>query len=288
MNPDMIEASGKVDKAAARTMLETFASVGAQSFDVTLTNQKSEKIRFRKQQSLNFLRSTLPAQLDAATSFQHNLIVRPHGPGMFIQLDDLDAQAMGRIKPVAFLGLQTSPGNYQAWIAMQEAEDKYFARRLRKGAGADDTASGATRVAGSLNFKDRYAPEFPRVEITHSTPGLFATRDQLESLGLVAAPEVALPSPARISQRHSSTRKWPSYDMCVNGAPPNQGKTGPDISRADFTWSMTALDWGHSAEDTASKLMEVSRKAQENGERYANLTVQNAAAAVERRRVAQR
>ena len=48
---------------------------------------------------------------------------------------------------------------------MPDAEDKDFARRLRKGTGADPTASGATRVAGSLNFKDKYAPDFPRVAI---------------------------------------------------------------------------------------------------------------------------
>jgi hypothetical protein len=45
---------------------------------------------------------------------------------------------------------------------------------------------------------------------------------------------------------------------------------------------MTALDWGWNIEETAARLMEVSSKARENGERYAALTAQNAAAAVER------
>jgi len=36
----------------------------------------------------------------------------------------------------------------------------------------------------------------------------------------------------------------PSYLRCVQGAPENRNKTGPDISRADFTWCMTALSWG--------------------------------------------
>ena len=40
-----------------------------------------------------------------------------------------------------------------------------LARRLRKGAGADPTASGATRISGSLNFKTKYAPEFPLVDV---------------------------------------------------------------------------------------------------------------------------
>jgi hypothetical protein len=46
---------------------------------------------------------------------------------------------------------------------------------------------------------------------------------------------------------------------------------------------LTALSWGHSIEETAARLMEESGKARENGERYALMTAQNAAAAVERR-----
>jgi len=46
---------------------------------------------------------------------------------------------------------------------------------------------------------------------------------------------------------------------------------------------MTALDWGYNVDETANKLMEVSSKARENGERYAIRTVGNAAAAVERK-----
>jgi hypothetical protein len=48
---------------------------------------------------------------------------------------------------------------------------------------------------------------------------------------------------------------------------------------------MTALTWGWPIEDTAARLMEESAKARENGERYALMTAQNAAAAVERRKI---
>jgi hypothetical protein len=43
-----------------------------------------------------------------------------------------------------------------------------------------------------------------------------------------------------------------------------------------------ALDWGWGIEDTADRLMQESRKAQENGEDYALRTARNAAAAIER------
>jgi hypothetical protein len=43
-----------------------------------------------------------------------------------------------------------------------------------------DTASGATRVAGSLNFKDKYAPVFPRVAIHQTNPGRMTNAAELE------------------------------------------------------------------------------------------------------------
>ena len=126
--------------------------------------------------------------------------MRPHGHGVsFIQLDDLGADLLARLAPAVFLILQTSPANFQAWLAISGAEDKDFARRLRKGTGADATASGATRVAGSLNFKEKYAPHFPRVLIEQAQPCRKTTAAELDQLGLVAAPErtPASPPPAR-------------------------------------------------------------------------------------------
>jgi hypothetical protein len=95
--------------------------------------------------------------LAIAEARQQNVIVRPNGAdAVLVQLDDLKtAAAPAKVKPVAFLALHTSPGNHQAWIAVSDPGDADFARRLKKGAGADPTASGATRVAGSVNFKDK-------------------------------------------------------------------------------------------------------------------------------------
>jgi hypothetical protein len=66
----------------------------------------------------------------------------------------------------------------------QDAKD--FARRLRKGTRADLTASGATRVAGTENYKRKYEPQFPTVAIRDTPPGRVMTLSQLESFGLVA------------------------------------------------------------------------------------------------------
>ena len=130
-------------------MLDAFASVGAERFDLTLTDAAGVKVGFRGNRPLDQLRSAMPAILQEAAERQHNVIVRPRSAGAtLIQLDDLGEDAAERLRPVSFLVLRTSPGNYQAWVAVADA-DADFARRLRKGAGADLTASGAPASAAA-------------------------------------------------------------------------------------------------------------------------------------------
>jgi hypothetical protein len=64
----------------------------------------------------------------------------------------------------------------------------------------------------------------------------------------------------------------------------NNSKTGPDISRADFMWCLMAAQRSHSVEEIAARLMEVSSKADENGEQYARLPAENATAAASMQR----
>src|SRR3954453_19475570 len=219
----MEDDSATAAHAAARNMIDTFGSVGATRFDVTLTTAAGEKDSFRRGMSLSDLARTLPGMRDAAAITKRNVIVRPYSPSIiFVQLDDLKSDQLAPLAPAVFLTLETSPGNYQAWAALRSMEDKDFARRLRKGTGADATASGATRVAGSLNFKTKYAPNFPRVRIATAQPGRTTTTAELEQLGLVASPEEFAPlnmTPARSIP--ASNRKWPSYAMALDGAPLN-------------------------------------------------------------------
>jgi DNA primase RepB-like protein len=274
--------------AQALDMLAVFESIGVKAFDVTITDIKGEKVpgAFRANRGVDQIRAGIVPLLDHATRARENFIIRPRSTAAtLIQLDDLPADAAAKIAGYAFMVLCTSPGNFQAWVAVKDAPAD-FARRLRKGAGADPSASGATRISGSLNFKTKYAPAFPLVDITEANPGRITTADELDRAGFVAPAEEA---PRRVSNRVSQpgragkARRWPSYALCVQNAPPVHQGERPDISRADFTWCMMAIDWGHSPEDTARRLMEESAKAQENGEGYAATTATNAAAAVARR-----
>ena len=105
------------------------------------------------------------------------------------------------------------------------------------------------------------------------------TRAELEALGVVAARGKGNacrdPRPS-----HGARRGWPSYQRCLEGAPEQEGGR-PDISRADFTFCLLAIDWGWGVEETAERLMQESGKAQENGEAYALRTARRAAEAID-------
>jgi len=245
----------------ALAMIDIFAGAGATRFDVTWTSAAGEEQNFRRNCMLAYLTRVMPAVLDDAARKQRNVIVRPRGgTGVtFVQLDDLNADKLARVAPAVFLTLETSPGNFQAWAAVKDADDKDFVRRFKKGTGADATASGATRIAGSINFKAKYAPDFPSVTIREAHGGRVTTTDELERLGLVAAPEILAEPPPGISPPRSGPgpgkRRWPSYGRCLDGAPLNSEETGPDTSRADFVWCMTAITWGWTVDETKARLI---------------------------------
>lgn len=285
----MGDREGKPDAGKALAMLSAFASVGARAFDVTVTDIEGKKVegKYRGNRSIEELRRTIERMLQEAERDRHNVIIRPRSTiATLIQLDDLDAEKAERIAPYAFMVIRTSggqgsAGNHQAWVAVENNAPPDFSRRLRKGAGADPTASGSTRISGSLNFKTKYAPAFPLVEITHANAGHIITTAALNEAGFVAAPEqVRPPRPAASRVSPGSRKRWPSYELCVQGAPPTHGDDRPDISKADFTWARTAIEWGWSVEATASRLMEFSSKAKENGERYAVQTATRAGESV--------
>ncbi len=301
------------DIKAAQRMLDTFTSMGAESFVVTKTELEwpgHKQVKWRKTYSASELQERLPAMVRTAAIRRpckisdsetimagENLIIRPTGKGAaFVQLDDLNAQQLDRVRPAVFIIHATSPGSHQAWIAVSGLPEgkeafKEFMRRVRKAVGGNDkSASHATRVAGTENFKTKYAPEFPTVTIVETHPGRVMTPVQLEALGLLAPPEpvntTALKFTRQAENRSARDRQWPSYEKALAGAP--LSSDGPDRSRADFWWSYLALQRGWSAEDTEAKLIEVSEKARERvrgGDAgYVHVTVTNAAAWLERSR----
>ena len=274
-----------VSSGQAFRMLETFATVGAHSFDLTLTTRAGEKVRFQRAVALEPLRCTFTVLFDSALRREQNVIVRPRSSTVrFIQLDDLSSAMIQHVRKVAFLGLETSPGNHQAWVASLNNEAD-FSHRLRTRTGADLCASGAARVAGSLNFKEKYAPKYPSVSILYAdssrapiSEAEFVQLGLLSDLTLKANRQCGGYQPPLCAQ--SRPKAWPSYQRCLEGATRTRDGKRLDISRVDFTWCVIAADWGWNAQEVATRLMQESPKAQEMGDRYALLTAERASAVV--------
>ncbi|HEY7336485.1 MAG TPA: DNA-primase RepB domain-containing protein [Bryobacteraceae bacterium] len=265
----------------ARRMVEAFAALNACRFDLTLTDIDGCKQSFWSALEVRRLQRELWSLLPSAIARHHNVIVRPRGAAVqLVQLDDLNCAEVERVRTIAFLVLATSPGNHQAWVALRETAPDW-ARQLRQGIGADPSASGATRIAGSANFKREYAPDFPAVRLREMNPHRVVSGAHLLALDLVAAPALRLEPRARVSWGRN--RRWPSYQQCLQNAPLAHRNDRSDVSRADFTFCLIALDWGWGSEDICQRLSVSSRKAREQGEIYVRLTVQRAVEALQRR-----
>jgi len=297
------------DVKAAAAMLDAFASVGARAFDVTLLDIEGREQGYQSNRGLEELRRSMSKRLEAAARSQHSIVIRPRSTtATLIQLDDFDDEEAERIEQCSFLTIRTSPNNYQVWLAVTDAPTgkeaaREFKTRVRRGAGADHSASGATRIAGSLNFKTKYAPAFPRVAITRTNAGSMTTVAALELAGLLAPreepqpPASVPPEPAppgrKVTGQGTAPRHWPEYPRALRGAPKKEDGT-PDRSLADFMFCKWAVERGHSIEATAAKLAEVSQRAREAISRgdveragfdgYCKLTAKNAAVALDRNR----
>lgn len=265
-------------------MLDIFASFGVRAFDLTETDLDGRRRSFRPSQEWKLLGRWRASLLESAAARQDNIIVRPRG-GTFelVQLDDLRGAGLECVRSIAFLILATSAGNHQAWVAVRECPAD-LARRLRQGSGADPSASGAARIAGSVNFKRKYAPDFPDVSILETTPHRTTSRAELEGRGLLAPHQLPNPTtPPRRVSLSGRPQAWPSYELCLRNAPRAHNSDRADVSRADFTFCLLAIDWGWTVPDVCQRLLQMSPKARQSGEVYAARTAQKAAAAVARR-----
>jgi hypothetical protein len=295
---------GDTPVGKALTMLGAFASVGARAFDLSLTDLTGAPVKGlqRPGKSLEEMRHSIGRVLHEAEHNRHNVIIRPRSAtALLIQLDDFTAEKAAQVEPCAFMTVCTSPGNYQVWLAISDGPQesdreaaKQFRTHVRRGAGADHSATGAVRIAGSKNFKQKYAPAFPIIELTRVDVGRTVTTAALEKAGLLIPREApAIQPPAGVPRsnppaRPARGRYWPDYQQALRGAPLKSDGTH-DRSLADFMFCKWAVERGWSIEETAEKLAEVSAKAQERirlkaDASYTLLTARNAAAAVERER----
>jgi hypothetical protein len=264
----------------ALSMLAAFTRAGATTFDVTTKLLSGEKKGFRRRVATRSLIRDLTRLMEAAEAETLNIIIRPHSRDIsFIQLDDIQEEALEALTPHSCCSIQTSEGSYQAFIAVSGLDKKSrekIRQQLVEIAKADAGASGAARLAGSFNVKERHRKadgSFPRVRILSPGNGRIFSVPELIASGLIRSVVAKVPeSSCKTIAKRPRRTIVPNYERTKLYVRPKEDGT-TDRSAVDLLYAITCLDWQISREKTAKLLHEYSEKAAERGEDYVERTV---------------
>jgi len=259
--------------ADARDMLKAFASVGVGLFTLIGTSEDSTIFLVRKFCDHDTLYLNLCSDLLEAERLKYSLHLRPYSiSGNLVQLDDVDISsscASGLLQPL--LIIETSRKNYQMWLAFDEKIYLDELKSIKKLFKADPGATGSCRLGGSLNFKEKHAPDFPTVRVVYSSCGAVSSKTQIlsaiDAYTTDTGRKTPLPgrSPFTSIPGCGNRKSWPFYDRALETAPKKRDGSGIDRSVADYNWCCMALKFGFGVDEVAEKLWQLSSKAQEKG-----------------------
>lgn len=205
--------------------------------------------------------------IEALTWLRHenaggaHIFVRPAGLSPFTLIDDLSAPAIAAMKRVGFepaLVVETSPGNFQAWLRHERTLDRNLAtvaaRALAERFGGDLSSAGWRhfgRLAGFTNQKpSRRLPNGlpPFVRLRESRGVIFSEVRRLRS-------EVELLVEQAQRQRSAWVRsgqpRGPARSLSEFHRDP---RYAGDLHRADLAWAVAAALRGVSAPEISAAL----------------------------------
>jgi hypothetical protein len=212
-----------------------------------------------------------------------SFIVRLGGP--VIQIDDCDVRTVRALSSLSFLVVETSPQNYQCWLALAGSEQgsdldavrqRIFAGLRKQGLNGNGGSYGAVRWPDSINFKpERVGPDgSPRVRVTAVSLMRQVGLDDLAGLDLL--PELPADRPAvtpPVVRRFPGRQKWPDYGKCLIAAQQRWPDKESIRSEADAQFVYISLKRGFSGAEIAAMLVTVSEKAEKEGKRYIDRTI---------------
>jgi hypothetical protein len=239
--------------------LDAFESVGASLYEITLRDEVKKRAAEYKTLDGLSLRKNLQGFVERTERKLESLIIRPRG-GSVIQLDDCPAGVAKYLEPYAFLIFETSPDNYQTWLAFpnETSEEELKAVRLRllaalKETGSNGGAFGAMRWPGSINRKP--SRNNFRVRLRQIKISAYCTAAELEAAGLLA-PLASEPAKVQSFRSPLSNKIFPSYDRCLI-------EKGGDRSKADASFLKLCDLRGFSMNEATAELEIVSERARE-------------------------
>ena len=169
----------------AEFMIAMFQSVDREVFDLILTTPERAPTESVQALSPQALIERLPFAIENIERNELIVMIEPcpakrnQDPAL-LRLDHLSSEKVETLKPFAFLTLETEPGEYQCWMAIDRANWRDAANLRRLGKLSKDVgADSGVRLAGSHNGKGS------RVRLVESCAGLMNTVARLENQGVL-------------------------------------------------------------------------------------------------------
>lgn len=231
-----------------------------------------------------------------------NVYIRPKGEHNLSLVDDLTRDAVGEMMHTGFkpaLVVETSPGNFQAWLKNPEQLSKEMgtaaARALAEKFGGDRGAADWRhygRLAGFTNKKEKYRDAssgmHPFVRLVYASGETYA-----EAKTFLSTVKAELEEHQRAEQQrrmafagssrgHADVTRLKSIDDFRTDT-----RYGADGTRIDLAFAIYALMHGESAEDVeaAIRTRDLSHKGGEKRQAdYVERTIKKAIATAERSR----
>ena len=253
--------------------LRACLSVDATPEMVLFKNDQTRQVKETKTNGRKFA-SGLCSNLGKARETRQSFIVGLPRNRNFIQVDDADPATVERLRSFSFLTIETSPKNYQCWLAIagnqntDQIRRRLFEGLKRANLNGNQGATWALRWPGSINFKPNRQQFMIRVE--SSQPGRRVTVSELEASGLLPELSDQQQQQEQTSKDYSKrgyVKQWPDYEKCL--------RAKPSRSEADAQFTSISLKRGFTLDEIISKLDEVSERAQQSGRKYIERTVKN-------------
>ena len=222
-----------------------------------------------------------------------HIFVRPHGiPGLSL-IDDLNADAIARMKATGFqpaLIVETSPANFQVWLNHGRVLDRllgtHVARELARRFGGDRSSADWRhfgRLGGFTNQKQARRLENglpPFVRLRECSGRAY---DQAPDF----LKQVAMHAAVTRAEREARRRSWSCvHDGSIRRLPDfhQDPRYGGDLHRADMAWALHAASRGLSEAEIQREIFHVRDLSKKGGPgrqlEYAERTAIKAVAAV--------
>jgi hypothetical protein len=287
----------------AAAVLGQVAGMGSELFEVGLYNPKAtagESIMIPRVWDSGTIGRSV-AWLRLQNREGRNIYIRPKGEHDLSMVDDLTADAVSTMRQAGFnpaVIVETSPGNFQAWLKHGERLSKEVstaaARALAEKFGGDCGAADWRhfgRLAGFCNRKAKYLD---------ASTGLYPFVRLIEAAGSIY-PEAArflTVVKDELERRNSERENLRSRQLTHSNviSPQNlksidafraDGRYGGDGTRVDLAYAVYALSHGISTEevDSAIRSRNLSHKGSERRQDdYVARTIKKALATTERGR----